>query len=119
MKKRVLSFKYAFKGISELIKTQVNFRIHIMAAAIVLILSYLLEINSTEWAIILICIMSVFFAESINTAIEYTVDLISPQRHPIAGKIKDIGAAAVLISSVFAAITGFVIFGPKLVSLIP
>jgi diacylglycerol kinase (ATP) len=53
-------------------------------------------------------------AEMLNTAIETLVDLVSPGHNELAGKSKDIAAGAVLISALFAAIAGLVIFVPKL-----
>ncbi|MEI3261477.1 MAG: diacylglycerol kinase [Flavonifractor plautii] len=49
-----------------------------------------------------------------NTAIERLVDLVSPERHPIAGQVKDIAAGAVLVCAVAAAIIGGIIFIPYL-----
>jgi len=51
--------------------------------------------------------------EMINTAIEKYIDLLTPEYHAVAGKVKDIAAGAVLISAFFAAIVGLIIFVPK------
>ena len=51
-------------------------------------------------------------AKLFNTAIEKLVDLVSPERHPVAGQVKDIAAGAVLICAVAAAIIGLIIFIP-------
>ena len=42
------------------------------------------------------------------------MDLVSPERHPIAGQVKDIAAGAVLVCAVAAAIIGIIIFLPYL-----
>ena len=52
-----------------------------------------------------------------NTAIEYIVDLVSPQYNDLAGKAKDVAAAAVLLTAFGAIIVGFLIFLPKIVAL--
>ncbi len=49
---------------------EVNFRIHMGAAALVLILSFWLGLTSTEWMVIVACIATVMAAEIFNTAIE-------------------------------------------------
>ncbi len=67
-----------------------------------------------EWVAIILCIGMVLATELINTAIERLVDLISPDRNPIAGQIKDIAAGAVLICAIAAAIVGLIIFIPYL-----
>ena len=48
-------------------------------------------------------------AELLNTAIEAIVDLASPERHPLAGKAKDCGSAAVALSAVGAGLAWAVI----------
>jgi len=71
-------------------------------------------ITRTEWIVIILCIGVVIAAELFNTAIERLVDLVSPERHPIAGQVKDIAAGAVLVCAVAAAIIGIIIFLPYL-----
>jgi diacylglycerol kinase (ATP) len=61
---------------------------------------------------VVMCIGTVIAAELFNTAIEKLVDLVSPERHPVAGQVKDIAAGAVLICAVAAAIIGLIIFIP-------
>jgi diacylglycerol kinase len=56
----------------------------------------------------------VFTAEFINTAIEAVVDLASPVQHPLAKVGKDVGAGAVLIAALAAALVGLLILGPPL-----
>jgi diacylglycerol kinase len=56
----------------------------------------------------------VFTAEFINTAIEAVVDLASPVQHPLAKVGKDVGAGAVLVSALAAALIGLLILGPPL-----
>lgn len=106
--------KYALNGIIEAFKTQWNMKIHGVAALLVLGAGIFFEISLPEWMILILCIGIVMIAEVANTAIEYFVDFVSPELHPVAGKIKDLSAGAVLIAAVTAAVTGFLIFGPKL-----
>ncbi len=51
-------------------------------------------------------------AEGFNTAIEAVCDVVSPEYHPLIKVAKDMGAGAVLISSIFAALIGLSIFSP-------
>ena len=67
-----------------------------------------------EWIAVILCIGMVIGAELFNSAIERIVDLVSPQRHPLAGQIKDIAAGAVLICALTALIIGLIIFIPYL-----
>ena len=70
-----------------------------IAAMAVIIAGIVLGITRTEWIMVVMCIGTVIAAELFNTAIEKLVDLVSPERHPVAGRVKDIAAGAVLILS--------------------
>ncbi len=107
-------FVYALKGISVLISSQVNFRIHLFAVIAVIIGGIILDISLMEWIILILCMGLVLTLEALNTAIEYTIDLVSPGYHELAGKIKDISAAAVLIAALTSALIGLIIFIPKI-----
>jgi len=61
-----------------------------------------------------LCFGLVIGMELINTSIEKLVDLVSPEYHPLAEKVKDIAAGAVLFDSIIAAIIGLIIFVPKI-----
>ena len=83
-----------------------------IAAMAVIIAGIVLGITRNEWIMVVMCIGTVLAAELFNTAIEKLVDLVSPERHPVAGRVKDIAAGAVLICAVAAAIIGLIIFIP-------
>ena len=115
--KRMKSFKFAFRGISVFIKTQHNVWIHLSAAFIVIVLGVIFNVNFYEWCLLIFAIGFVLTAEIFNTAIEYFVDLISPEFNKKAGLIKDLAAGGVLISAITAAIIGLIIFLPKFIIL--
>ena len=107
-------FAYALKGISVLISKQVNFRIHLFAVIAVVLGGIILDVSLMEWIILILCMGLVLMLEALNTAIEYTIDLVSPGYHELAGKIKDISAAAVLIAALTSTLIGLIIFIPKI-----
>lgn len=112
IKKTIKSFGFAFQGILYTIKTQWNFRFHLLATVLVVGCGFYFEINKMEWLFLLLCIGLVLFAELLNTAIESTVDLCSPEIHPLAKVAKDTAAASVLILAIMSAIIGVIIFFP-------
>lgn len=118
IKKRIHSFGFALKGMVTLFKTQPNARIHLIAICGVTVAGYLLKVSTSEWCFIVIAFAMVLAAEAFNTAIEFVVDLTSPDYHPLAGKAKDVAAAAVLITAIGAATIGIIIFLPKLLILL-
>ncbi len=109
---RLTSFKYAFQGLRHVLKAEHNFLIHLAAATAVIMLGAILHISKAEWLIIILCIGMVLITEILNTAIEWLVDMVSPQRNEKAGKIKDIAAASVLVAAIVALVVGIVVFVP-------
>jgi diacylglycerol kinase len=117
MKKLIRSFGFAFKGIAYATSTQLNFRIHLCATVVVLILGFVCKITTSEWEWVALCITLVLVTEIFNTMIETLVDLVSPGYNKQAGHIKDMSAGAVVIAALFAVITALIIFLPKLLLL--
>ncbi len=114
MNRLLKSFGYAWKGIKSVFKSEQNMKIHTVAAVLVIIGGFIFDISATEWIAVTLCIGLVVSAEMMNTAFETLVDLVSPNRDPIAGKIKDITAGAVFIAALIAVVVGLIIFLPKL-----
>jgi diacylglycerol kinase len=113
MKKRIRSFGYAGRGIKLVFGSEPNMKIHIVIALLVIICGFIFSITTTEWLLCIFCFGLVISAEMINTAIEHLVDLVSPDHHELAGKVKDVAAGAVLITALISAIIGLIIFVPK------
>lgn len=112
------SFKAAFEGIESTYKREQNIKIHSVIAVIVLIGGLLFKISYIEWLVCLVLIGFVLMAEFFNTAIEYVVDLASPEIHPLAKAAKDTASAGVLMMAIISAIIGCVIFVPKIIDFI-
>lgn len=117
IKDRLRSFKYAGKGIYILLREEHNAWIHCLAILVVTIAGFYFDITKSEWIAVLFCFGLVLAAEAINTSIEKLVDLVSPERNPLAGDVKDLAAGAVLICAFVAAIIGGIIFIPYLLEL--
>jgi diacylglycerol kinase (ATP) len=114
-KKRIKSFGFAFTGLYELVKSEPNARIHLVATLCALLSGFLLRISSAEWCVISIAIALVWAAEAFNTVIEKLADHLFPEYHETARLAKDISAGAVLVCAITALICGLIIFLPKLV----
>lgn len=109
----VRSLLFALQGVRQVFMTEANMRIHLVLTVLVIICGFIFKISVTEW---MFCLMSfgwVISMEMMNTAIEKYVDFVTPEYHTAAGHAKDIAAGAVLISALFAAIVGLIIFVPK------
>lgn len=111
---RLASFRHAFAGWLHVLRTQRNAWIHAIATIIVFAIAIWVGIDRLSGAILLITIGLVWVSEFLNTALEAIVDLASPEVHPLARVGKDVGAAAVLISTLVAILVGLLILGPPL-----
>jgi diacylglycerol kinase (ATP) len=115
---RLHSFGHALRGLMVLVQTQHNARIHVVATILVVAAGALLRISPTEWVLIALAIACVWATEALNTSIEFLVDLVSPDLHPLAAKAKDVAAAAVLIAAIGSLIVGVIVFGPHVLKLL-
>lgn len=111
-------FRFAWNGIVVAFKEQPNLKLHVLIACVVVVAGLYFRITDTEWAVLIICISLVIALELINSAIEYLVDLVTLERRPLAGKIKDIAAGAVLVTAIGAAVVGVVVFYKYVISLL-
>jgi len=109
------SFKYAFNGIFYVLKTSRNFKIQLIFALAILIISFLLQISSSNYILLIATIMSVLILEILNTSIESIVDLVVKKEFSSLAKIsKDTSAGAVLLASINSVIIAVYIFVPKI-----
>jgi diacylglycerol kinase len=113
--KMLKSFVFAFNGIKICFTSETNFKIHVLLAAVAVLLGVVFFISATEWAVIIFCIAFVISMEMINTAIEKLCDVVTKDIHPGIKKIKDISAGAVLVAAGSSFIIGSIIFLPKII----
>src|ERR1043165_3565449 len=90
LKDRLGSFGFAFQGLATFFRTQHNAWIHVAAAAAVVSLGFYLDVDKYDWCMLVIAIALVLIAEMLNTALEFLTDLVSPEFHPLAKKVKDV-----------------------------
>jgi diacylglycerol kinase len=112
-KARFKSFVYAGRGILSFFRSEHNARLHLAATFIAAGLGFYCRLTHLEWIAILFCISLVWITEMLNTCVEKSMNHLSPQYSEAVKQIKDIAAGAVLVASIFAAITGCIIFIPK------
>lgn len=112
--KRLKSFGFAFNGLRILYKEEHNARIHLFAALTVVFAGVLFELNAYEWTAIIFSIGLVFTTEIINTAIKNIADFLTTEKNEKIKKIKDLSAAAVLMSTLMAVVIGLLVILPKI-----
>ena len=87
-------------------------------AAAALVAAYAGKFSRGEVVLLLVTITLVVGAELLNTAIEVTVDLISPEYNHLARVAKNVAAAAVLVTACNAVLVGILLFGPPLLKIV-
>src|SRR3990167_6269503 len=106
------SYGYALKGLIKTFREEQNLKIQTLASLMVLILGLYFNISRLEWAILILVICLVLIAEITNSAVERITDVLKPRINTYVKEIKDIMAAAVLLSSIAAMAVGLLIFLP-------
>ena len=109
------TFKNARKGLRLVIKSEINIRVHIAVATIVVFLAILLKFTPIELCLLLFVIGLVIVTEMLNTAIEFSLDSIYHNKYSrMVGMAKDISAGAVMFATFISIFTGIILFANKI-----
>ena len=111
------SFHYAMEGVIFSFKNNQNFRLHIVAGALVVLFAVFFRVSAFEMGILGVMILLVLCTEMINTAIEEMTNLISREHSKEAKIAKDVAAGMVLLTSIGSVIVGVLVFLPYLASM--
>lgn len=104
---------HARRGLRWAALSQRNLRIELAIGVAAILLAAWLR---APLAPVLLAAGLVVCAELANTAVEVTVDLARPRHDPLAGRAKDVAAAAVLIAAGVSVAVGLVVLGPPLLA---
>jgi diacylglycerol kinase len=115
LRSRAHSFLFAWNGIMQFFRQEPNARLHLVSTIMVCICGFSFGVTVAETIALLIVTGMVWIAEVFNTVIESVMDFITIERNSKIAFIKDLAAGAVLLASILAAITGSIIFIPKIV----
>lgn len=106
----IKSFLFAMQGFVFALRTERNIKIMLGGLVFAVVMGFVCQCNVAEWGVVLLGCGAVLSAELMNTSIETIVDLVSPEYHELAGRAKDIAAAAVYTLCVLVGIMGVVVF---------
>jgi diacylglycerol kinase (ATP) len=104
------SFLFAIQGFISAVKSERNIKIMLAAFVLAVVAGLVLHIDAAGWGVVLLGSGCVLSAELLNTSLETVVDLVSPEYHPLAGRAKDIAAAAVWVLACLVAAAGLVVY---------
>lgn len=103
LKRLLRATGYSLQGIKYLWAREKNFRLLLGATVLISVMGYILpSISQQEMALLLLAMALVTVAETLNTAIEKTLDYASTGNyHPLIKIAKDVASAAVFIAILF------------------
>jgi len=103
--KRILkAFIYSFDGFKSTFKSEAAFRQDLAVFVVGTVVAMLLPVGALEKGLLISSLVLILLMELVNTAIEVTIDRISPDYHELSKKAKDTGSLLVLLSFVNAGI---------------
>lgn len=105
---------YSRRGLAAAIRHEAAFRQELVATAILVPLALWLPFSAVERVLLLGSVLLVLIVELLNSAVEAVVDRISTDLHPLAGRAKDLGSAAVLLTLTLMIVTWVAVAGPVL-----
>ncbi|HPF10801.1 MAG TPA: diacylglycerol kinase family protein [Flavobacteriaceae bacterium] len=111
--KRILGFKYAFRGAWMLLKNEASIQVQAAIAIIMTGAGFYFQISTMEWIAQCLAIGLVLSIEGLNTAAEEIANFVHPDYHNKIGYIKDVAAGAVFFAAITAIVVGGFIYIPK------
>jgi diacylglycerol kinase (ATP) len=98
-----IALRFSLTGLAAAWRHEVAFRIELTGAAILVPLGIFLGETGLERALLVASVLLVLVVELLNSALEATLDRISLEDHPLIGRAKDLGSAAVFLALLNAA----------------
>jgi diacylglycerol kinase (ATP) len=109
-----IALTYSLRGLTAAYRQEAAFRQELLLCVIGFTVAVVLPVSALQRVALIGVLLLVLIVELLNSALETVVDYISTEHHPLAGRAKDIGSAAVFLSLMLTGLTWAVIAGPLL-----
>lgn len=106
--------RYSLRGFRAAWQHEAAFRQECVVAAVLAPCAFALAENLAQTALLLTVTALVLVVELLNSAIEAAIDRIGAERHPLAGRAKDLGSAAVFATIALAAVVWVLVLVDRL-----
>jgi diacylglycerol kinase len=111
--------KNAQRGIRLVLKAEDSIKVHVIAAALVLIAAAVLGFSAEKFCILFLTIAMVMITETLNSALEFSADAVFHNKYStLVGMAKDISAGAVMVATFTSVAIGLTLFVPALLDLV-
>ena len=108
------AFANSCAGLRDAWRHERSFRLEVLVALVLIPLAAWAPVSPAERALLGASVLLVLVVELLNSGLETAIDRIGPERHPLSGRAKDIGSAAVLVSLLLCAFVWGAILLPRL-----
>jgi diacylglycerol kinase (ATP) len=103
---------YSWAGFTAAVRHEAAFRQELAVGLPALVAAWWLAPGRWQALALTASVLLVWVVELLNSAIEAVADAVSVDQHPLLGRAKDIGSAAVMLCLVLATLTWAVVFWP-------
>jgi diacylglycerol kinase (ATP) len=107
------SVKFAIDGFFAALKHEPSFREDIIFVVLLVPLAVILPVNAVSTALMISSLFLIIITELINSAIEWTIDYLRPEIHPLAKRVKDMASAAVFMAYVNCILVWVILLWPS------
>lgn len=90
--------RYSVQGLLACWRAEAAFRQEVVLALVAVPLGLYLGTSGVERSLLTVSVLLVPIVELLNTGVENVVDRLDENAHPLSGRAKDVGSAAVLLS---------------------
>ncbi|GLR07962.1 diacylglycerol kinase [Mixta theicola] len=110
----IKAFGYSWKGLRAAWQHEAAFRQEAILALLAVVIACWLDVDAITRVLLIGSVSLIIIVEILNSAIEAVVDRIGSEFHPLAGRAKDMGSAAVLLSIILALFVWVTLLWPYL-----
>lgn len=92
------SVRYSVDGFFAALKHEPSFREDLLFAILLVPFAIILPVKAVSTALMISSLILILIVELLNSAIEWIIDYLRPEQHPLAKRIKDMASAAVFLA---------------------
>jgi len=107
------SVRYSIDGFFAALKHEPSFREDLLFALLLTPLAIILPVNAVSTALMIASLILILIVELLNSAIEWTIDYVRPELHPLAKRVKDMASAAVFLSYINCVVIWVIMLWPS------
>jgi diacylglycerol kinase (ATP) len=107
------SVRYSIEGFFAALQHEPSFREDLIFALLLVPFAIWLPVNAVSTALMIASLILILIVELLNSAIEWVIDYLRPERHPLAKRIKDMASAAVFLSYINCLVVWTILLWPS------